>query len=71
MTICDGCDGILGIGYGIENIVTIVTTVTDDDGKDGLKNVQISEELFFALLKYHLVEMDDVLPQIKKGLVST
>ena len=71
MTICDGCDGILGIGYGIENIVTIVTTVTDDDGKDGLmglKNVQISEELFFALLKYHLVEMDDVLPEIKKGL---
>ena len=71
MTICDGCDGILGIGYGIENIVTIVTTVTDDDGKDGLmglKNVQISEKLFFALLKYHLVEMDDVLPEIKKGL---
>jgi hypothetical protein len=71
VTICDGCDGILGIGYGIENIVTIVTTVTDDDGKDGLmglKNVQISEELFVALLKYHLVEMDDVLPQIKKGL---
>ena len=71
VTICDGCDGILGIGYGIENIVTIVTTVTDDDGKDGLmglKNVQISEELFFALLKYHLVEMDVVLPEIKKGL---
>ena len=34
----------------------------------GLKNVQISEELFFALLKYHLVEMDEVLPEIKKGL---
>lgn len=34
----------------------------------GLKNVQISEKLFFALLKYHLVEMDDVLPEIKKGL---
>ena len=71
MTICDGCGGILGIGYGIENIVTIVTTVTDDDGKDGLiglKNVQISEELFIELLKYHLVEIDDVLPEIKKGL---
>ena len=71
VTICDGYDGILGIGYGIENIVIIVMTVTDDDGKDGLmglKNVQISEELFVALLKYHLVEMDDVLPQIKKGL---
>ena len=35
---------------------------------DRLKNVQISEELFFALLKYHLVEIDEVLPQIKKGL---
>ena len=35
---------------------------------DRLKNVQISEELFFALLKYHLVEMDEVLPQVKKGL---
>ena len=71
VTICDGYDGILGIGYGIENIVIIVMTVTDDDGKDGLmglKNVQISEELFVALLKYHLVEIDDVLPQIKKGL---
>ena len=71
MTICDGCDGILGIGYGIENIVTIVTTVTDDDGKDGLMrliNVQTSKELFFALLIYHLVEMYDVLPEIKKGL---
>lgn len=35
---------------------------------DRLKNVQISEELFFALLKYHLVEIDEVLPEIKKGL---
>lgn len=33
-----------------------------------MRNVQISEKLFFALLKYHLVEMDDVLPEIKKGL---
>ena len=29
-----------------------------------MKNIQISEELFFALLKYHLVEMDDVLPEM-------
>lgn len=35
---------------------------------DRLKNVQISEELFFALLKYHLMEIDEVLPEIKKGL---
>jgi hypothetical protein len=32
-----------------------------------MKNIQISEELFFALLKYHLVEIDDVLPEIKMG----
>ena len=30
--------------------------------------MQISEELFIALLKYHLVERDDVLSEIKKGL---
>lgn len=35
---------------------------------DRLKNIQISEKLFFALLKYHLVEIDDALPEIKKGL---
>ena len=35
-----------------------------------MKNIQISEELFFALLKYHFVEIDDVLPEIKKGLVD-
>ena len=71
VTICDGYDGILYNGIDVKNIVIIVITVTDDDGKDGLmglKNMQISEELFFALLKYHLVEIDDVLPQIKKGL---
>ena len=30
--------------------------------------MQISEELFIALLKYHLVERNDVLSEIKKGL---
>lgn len=30
--------------------------------------MQISEKLFIALPKYHLVEMDDALPDIKKGL---
>ena len=30
--------------------------------------MQISEELFIELLKYHLMEIDDVLPEIKKGL---
>ena len=35
---------------------------------DKMKNIQISEQLFFALLKYHLLEADEVLPEIKKGL---
>ena len=64
-------DGILYIDVGVKNIVIIVITVMDDNGKDGLmglKNIQISEELFVALVKYHLLEMDDVLPKIKKGL---
>lgn len=38
------------------------------DGMIGLKNMQISEQLFLALMKYHLLEMDDVLPEIRKGL---
>lgn len=33
-----------------------------------MKNVQISEQLFVALVKYHLLEIDDVYPEIKKGL---
>ena len=33
-----------------------------------MKQIQISEQLFFALLKYHLMEIDEVLPEIKKGL---
>ena len=33
-----------------------------------MKNVQISEELFMALIKYHLGDMDNELPLIKKGL---
>lgn len=71
MTIYDGYDGILYIDVGVKNIVIIVITVMDDNGKDGLmglKNILISEELFVALVKYHLLEMDDVLPKVKKGL---
>lgn len=33
-----------------------------------MKNIQISEELFFELLKYHLVGQEDCLPQIQRGL---
>lgn len=33
-----------------------------------MKNIQISEELFIALMKYHLLDMEDVQPEIKNGL---
>lgn len=33
-----------------------------------MKNVQISEELLFALIKYHLMDMQELQPQIQKSL---
>lgn len=33
-----------------------------------MKNIQISEDLFFLLIKYHLADIDDVLPEIQKRL---
>lgn len=35
-----------------------------------MKNVQIPEELFIALMKYHLLEIEEVQPEIKKGLMD-
>ena len=33
-----------------------------------MKNIQISEELFLTLIKYHLLEMDEFSEKIKIGL---
>ena len=33
-----------------------------------MKNVQISQELFIALMRYFLLEQDELYPEIKKGL---
>ena len=33
-----------------------------------MKNVQISYELFVSLLRYHLIEDDDCLNEIRQGL---
>lgn len=33
-----------------------------------MKNVQISRELFLALIKYFLIEQVELLPEIQKGL---
>ena len=40
-------------------------------GKDwwiDMKNVQISQELFIALMRYFLLEQEEIYPEIKKGL---
>ena len=33
-----------------------------------MKNVQISEELFVAIMRYFMLEQEELLPQIKQGL---
>lgn len=33
-----------------------------------MKNVQITQELFWAIIKYHLAEQEQYLPEIKEGL---
>lgn len=33
-----------------------------------MKNVQISEELFIAIIRYFMLEQGELLPQIKQGL---
>ena len=33
-----------------------------------MKNVQISSQLFFNLIRFHLLEVDEVLPEINKDL---
>lgn len=33
-----------------------------------MKMVQIPESLFMALMKYHMLEMEEYLPEIKSGL---
>lgn len=35
-----------------------------------MKNIQIPEELFIALIKFHMLDMEEVQPEIKKGLMD-
>lgn len=39
-----------------------------DDMWIDMKNVQISEELFVAIMRYFMLEQEELLPQIKQGL---
>lgn len=33
-----------------------------------MKKVQITQELFFSIMKYFLIDEEELLPEIKKGL---
>lgn len=35
-----------------------------------MKHIQITEELFVLLIKYHLLDMEEMQPEIKKGLMD-
>lgn len=35
-----------------------------------MKQIQISEELFIALMKYHIMGVEEVQPEIEKGLMD-
>ena len=35
-----------------------------------MKQIQIPEELFILLMKYHLLDMEEAQPEIKKGLMD-
>ena len=45
--------------------------VLNELGKEwwiNMKNVQISEELFVAIMRYFMLEQEEMFPQIKQGL---
>lgn len=66
MTISDDSDDILHSGFGIKNIVII--DMVGRDEVSGMRNIQISEELFVNIVKYFLLEQEDSLPDIRRGL---
>ena len=35
-----------------------------------MKQIQIPEEFFILLMKYHLLDMEEMQPEIKKGLMD-
>ena len=66
MTICDGCDGIL---YSVSVVkISSLSSRPSRKGWDKMKNVQISQELFMQLLRFHLVEDGSCEKEIKQGL---
>lgn len=67
MTVGDGCDGIFDSGGGIE--ITVTTChLPSRKGWDTMRNVQISQELFMQLLRFHLMEDESCEREIKQEL---
>ena len=55
---------------GSENIVTIVTTVTERRNMERKLQVQIPKDLLMALFQYHLARNEEYLPEIEKALME-
>ena len=55
---------------GSENIVTIVTTVTERRNMERKSQVQIPKDLLLALFQYHLAGNEEYQPEIEKALME-
>ena len=70
MTVRDGCDGIFDSGGRYQNNWhdCHIPSHTVTERMDKMGNVQISQELFMQLLRFHLVEDESCEKEIKQGL---
>ena len=70
MTVRDGCDGIFDSGGRYQNNRhdCRIPSHTVTERMDEMGNVQISQELFMQLLRFHLVEDESCEKEIKQGL---
>ena len=65
MTVGDSCDGIFDNGGSINRHNCHIPS---QRGWDTMRNVQISQELFMQLLRFHLIEDESCEKEIKKEL---
>ena len=69
MTVRDGCDGIFDSGrYQNNRHDCHIPSHTVTERMDKMGNVQISQELFMQLLRFHLMEDVDCETEIKREL---
>ena len=69
MTVRDGCDSIFDSGrYQNNRHDCHIPSHTVTERMDKMGNVQISQELFMQLLRFHLVEDGSCEKEIKQGL---